>query len=283
MSKLRRRLLILLLVFLCAILAFDFEFYKVYNINPWQLEVNYIRLKDSKIPDSMVNTSIVYISDLEYGEFVHPGHLENVFDKINELNPDILLFGGDLFAQDYTLSAAAIDQVTRWLSSVEAPLGKFAVYGEQDLISSIRKDYVDKIYLESQVEVMSNTSLLLTNQSTDGIKLVGLDLDADYTEAFRTADASTFNLVFTHYPDNLAASAMQNLPVGYALAGNAHGTQITWPFYGGYRIWKGSQNLNRAHLLSLNFDYSLASGLGCININARLNAKPDLYYFLITR
>ena len=170
-TKLQKILIPIFVVLLAIVLGFDTAILRAFKINPYQIDVSYQKLSSKKIPKSMDQMSIVYITDLEAGQFSTPEELDRLFEKIRELDPDIFLFGGDLFWSDAQISEETRRQMVDQLSSIKAPLGKFAVYGEQDLVSEERRRLVDSIYEESQVEVLVNSSVTIANQDRSPIRL----------------------------------------------------------------------------------------------------------------
>jgi hypothetical protein len=69
---------------------------------------------------------IVQISDLHLAGFYnHPGHVKKVVDRVNDLEPDLILFTGDMvhnFSEEMEPFMLILDQL-------QAPLGKYAVLG----------------------------------------------------------------------------------------------------------------------------------------------------------
>ena len=43
------------------------------------------------------STRIVFFSDTHFGKWYSPGNIDRVVEKINEQNPDVVIFGGDFF------------------------------------------------------------------------------------------------------------------------------------------------------------------------------------------
>lgn len=262
--------------------CFDIALYRAFFYNPNTITVRYQQIENPLIPKSMSQVSVVYLTDIEYD----PEHFsdekgEALFAQVRSLNPDILLFGGDLFAWDATLSDEARARMAGWISSVPAPLGKFAVYGEQDVTSEDHRLIVNDVYQQAQVELINNTSVLLVNQSPEGIRLGGLDLNADPGALASSFLPEQFGLLLSHYPDNLLAAQSAGLNANFALAGNSHGTQINWPLFGGYKQFDGSREINRNHKPGLSFPYEISSGIGCIDVQARLNAPVEILYLTL--
>ncbi len=265
-------------------ICFDIALYRAFFYNPSHITTRYEEIVSPSIPEAMDQVSIVFLTDIEYDErYFTDQKADELFSSVRQLNPDVLLIGGDLFAYDADLSDPVREKMVNWLSSIQAPLGKFAVYGEQDLSSENHRLIVEDVYHKSQIELLNNSSVLLANQSTSGIRLGGLNIAADPNALSAAFVPDQFTLLVSHYPDNLLAASQSGLPVGFALAGNSHGTQIDWPLFGGYKEFTGSQTINRNHMSRLNFDYEISNGIGCIDVQARLNSPVEILYLTLNR
>lgn len=282
-NTVQKVLLVVLSVLTVIIIALDVALFRAFTVNPTDIHVTYKTVRGSSLPSSLDPISVVYISDLEYGEFETPERAQALFDKINELKPSLFLFGGDLFAQDAEVDENMKAAMTELLSSVHAPLGKFAVLGEQDCFSDSRKNLVTSVLKAADLEVLEDSSRLITNRSNASFQLYGMSLEPDYSAVADAISDTQFSLLFTHYPDNLVDEELSNSSISLALAGNAHGTQISWPIFGGYRQYPGSTAFNRSKHVNTGFDTYLTSGTGCINLNARLNSPVEIVYLLIAQ
>lgn len=275
--------MILLGVTTALMLLFDYVLFNGIYIAPYRVTSQFVQLKSPKIPQSLNQLSIIYLSDIEYGSNFPTSKGQELFDEIVRLDPDVLLIGGDLFCGSESVTNSMREQMAKWLSSVPAPNGKFAVYGEQDLVDSDHSIAVDDVYYKSEVEVLDNESVLLSNRSRSGIRLGGLSLTADPQAAAASVSSDQYFLLMSHYPDNLLAVQDASITPDLALCGNSHGTQIDWPILGGYRIFEGSQQINRSRQPRLAFPYTITSGVGCIDIDARINAPVQfIHYTLIS-
>lgn len=197
------------------------------------------------------------------------------------MNPQILIFGGDLFEEGVEVTDEMKTQVSDWLAGIPAPLGKFAVLGEQDLTSPERLAQVQDVYRAGQVEIIDNTSRLVCNHTSAGIRLIGISPQEDWNQALAGTSADQFNVLLSHYTDPFGSEAVTNAGIDQALGGNSHGTQICYPIFGGYRSWPGSETINRAETTNVGFPYYISTGTGCIKVNARLNATPEIVYILL--
>ncbi len=246
MDTLQKRLIAVLAVLTCIAVFMAFSMYRAIYVNPGSLNTTALSWKNRDIPADMNDVSLVYFTDLEYGRYETHERAQKVFDRIQNMNPRVLIFGGDLFDADAEVTEEMKNQMIQWLSSIPAPLGKFAVLGEQDLVSPERLDLVRQIFNASQVEVIDNSSRLICNRTTAGIRLVGISPQEDWQAALQCVQSDQYTVLVSHYTDPFASEALESAGIDYALGGNSHGTQITYPILGGYRSWPGSETVNRS-------------------------------------
>ena len=119
----RSRWLILGLVLLVIMLCYPF------------LEAHLLRterktLKADDLPGEIKNLRIVYLSDIHYGFGFSDGDLGRLVAKINNLRPDLILFGGD-YATD-NQSAIAFFNALQKHDTLRSRYGIFGVIGETD-------------------------------------------------------------------------------------------------------------------------------------------------------
>lgn len=133
----RRGLLPVLLIAILGIGGF-FGWMHI-NASLTHLKLADVYLED--LPIQFENTKLVFVSDLNIRNSADARACERTLNKLNELNADILILGGDYSAD--TLVAALnggngkgkseyAEKFIDSLNDFHAPLGKFAVLGEKD-------------------------------------------------------------------------------------------------------------------------------------------------------
>ena len=95
-TNLQKKLIILLSILVGIMVSITFSLYRAIYVNPNNLNVIYQTLQDEAIPTSLNDVSILYFTDLEFGEFQNQERTENLFNTIYDLAPDVVIFGGDL-------------------------------------------------------------------------------------------------------------------------------------------------------------------------------------------
>lgn len=281
MTKIQKYLICILTILVCISSTFCFSIYRSIYVIPNQIDTTYISIKNDKIPESMKNHSIAYFSDFQYGNFQNINRSKTFFKQLKHLSPDIVIFGGDLFDQSYTPNEEDIEFIKNAFKSIEAPLGKFAIFGEQDVFSSERKQLVESIYKHGEIEVLYNNRRSISNQSMDCIQIIGIGPNPSWSQALSSVQEKDFNLLLCHKPDFLLSHDLNHMPIDYALAGHSHGEQISLPFMGGYQEITGAKKINMNEGKKLDFPYHVTSGVGCTQINARFRSKPEIVYLLL--
>lgn len=85
------------LLLLVAMIAYPF-------LEPMMLQVEYTTLTSANLPRDIGTLKIVYLSDIHWGPYFNDGRVEDLVSRVNALNADLILLGGD-YAND---SAGAI-------------------------------------------------------------------------------------------------------------------------------------------------------------------------------
>ena len=159
-----------------------------------------------------------FASDFHAGPTLHRELLDGAMAALRDADADLLLLGGDYVS----FHARYIDDLAARLRDIPAPLGKFGVLGNHDLLGD--DEYIVERLTEAGVTVLINHNARLAAPHDD-IWICGLDdwddghPDAD--RAFRGADGT--RIVLMHQPDGLGVVAER--PFDMAFCGHVHGGQ----------------------------------------------------------
>ncbi len=94
----------------------------------FDFKVKKITLEFEQLPPAYDGLKIVQLSDIHIGSWYGKEPLEQAVKMVNDLEPDIICFTGDLV--NYTTSEAF--QYEDVFKKLDAPLGKFAILGNHD-------------------------------------------------------------------------------------------------------------------------------------------------------
>lgn len=240
-------------------------------------------LSSEKIGTDLDGMKIVYFSDLDYGQFMDAERLQTLTEKITDADPDVIIFGGDLYAPDVTPDDTKNSELSSFLSSLEAPLGKFAVYGDADRSSDVYLNAANSVYSAANVEVLNNSSVNLHNYTSESITLVGLDSGLngtpDTAAAYSAVSRTSYVLTVCHTPDT--ADQVPADLTDYFLAGHSHGGQIYYGLGAFYTpafavtYFRGKNDVNQT------FTLDITNGVGTRGRDMRFNAPAEIVVYTL--
>lgn len=178
------------------------------------------------VPPGRPPLRAAFASDLHAGPATHPRLVADACRALAGARADLVLLGGDFVA----FHARHVDALVPLLAAFEAPLGKFAVLGNHDLIGD--DAYVTARLAEAGVRVLVNESVRLA-APWDDVWVCGLDDPQEGApDGARTlAGADGTRLVLMHSPEGLAA--LEGHAFAAAFCGHVHGGQF----------WLGARSL----------------------------------------
>lgn len=129
-------------------------------IGKYKHKVRTVTLKLKNLPSELKGIKIVQLSDFHAGSFLNPDRLRETFEKVNSLNPDVVVFTGDMVNN----TADEFLPFKNHFSSLKAKYGKFAVLGNHD--------YGHYYQWESKAEEENNLNSLIENIEDTGFKML---------------------------------------------------------------------------------------------------------------
>ncbi|MBT2654167.1 metallophosphoesterase [Bacillus sp. ISL-18] len=253
------------------------------RIEPSLLEINELDMNHPLIPKSFEGIKIIQFSDTHLGFQYDLAQFKKLVNKINDLNPDIILFTGDLMDEPNKYSK--LKDLVPLLERLHAPLGKYCIYGNHD-----HGGYGSEIYrniMEStNFKVLLNQSIAIKVKDGSSFYLIGID-DAmlgnpDLPLALKNVQTNHFNLLLSHAPD--LAEAVSRYPIHWQLSGHSHGGQVKLPMLGALIIPPFAQMYPEG-LYTVEGKYPLTlyvnRGIGTTRLPFRFMAKPELTIFTL--
>jgi len=196
-------------------------------------------------PHRLTLTCQVLVSDKLKGDrpirLLHLGdlHLERISKRerelnrlVNELQPDLILFSGDVLNLSFTEDPVAIQQAQQIMQEWKAPYGVFLVSGSEavdlahifsGLVGPLQAEWLDNRVVK--VEMPENT-----------LEIIGLTcthrphLDAPVLDELLAQTQDGFKLLLYHSPDLAPIAAKKGIDL--QLSGHTHGGQICLPLIG---------------------------------------------------
>ena len=280
-KKLIKILSILILVLLVFAGIF---FYSIY-VSVDRVNISYQTITSKKIPKELDDIKIAFISDIKYNSYMNKERLTKMITSLNDAGADVVIFGGDMFDQPNVKQPDSNiqNEISEIFKGIKAPLGKFAVLGDQDLVDENTKNLVQTILYNSDFEIITNNSIRLRNESNDSITLIGLDSliggTPDYTSAFSNISQNEFTILVTHCPDIFEKSEINTNYINIAMAGHSLGGQIYLPLFGPLHTMEGARVYNHGTYNINSMKLYVSNGLGTVDTDMRLFAPPQILVF----
>ncbi|WP_217597702.1 metallophosphoesterase [Cohnella sp. GbtcB17] len=260
-------------------------------VEPFRLAVTRREIESAWLPAGFDGIKIVQFSDTHIGPDFSVKRLERLISVIAAEKPDIVAFTGDLF--DARKRNPERDQdLSPLLSRIEAPLGKFAVYGNHDFGYERNKRSTNPSLAKAGFELLLNDSKKIRLPSGEHLSVAGLD---DYVlgrpdpaRAFAKLRPDGFNLLLAHEPD--AAAFLVRYPIDLQLSGHSHGGQVKLPFVGALvRTKLGKRYLSGLHVVADRrrprkpYLLYVNRGIGTTRLRVRFGSVPELCVITLRR
>lgn len=171
------------------------------------IKVNRVTFNSDKIDKDI---DIVFVSDFHAGRYMKRNELIRIIEKINELDGDYLLIGGDI--------------------GDKKPLKYYKDNDLKDIFNSLKiknRYFVGGNHDDYSLSLYDNFNVLKDDivQLSDNIRLLGLNWERGEILDYKL-DRKNYNILLSHYPDRVCEYSKIDL----ALGAHSHGHQVNLPF-----------------------------------------------------
>ena len=251
------------------------------------LNVKEYKVVNDKISDEYHGLKIVHLSDIHFGSTITENDLDHLVNKVNELNPDIVVITGDIIDERISYDKNILID---YLKKIQSKLGKFAISGNHDL----PLDDFNSIVEESGFTNLDNTYELIYANSNKPIIISGISSNYSDSSNIDTKTAKfdnyianltddikpIYSILLIHEPDFIDSLNVDNYDL--ILAGHSHGGQVKLPLikklytpYGAKKYYDEYYKVNQT-------DLYISSGLGTSKLKFRLFNRPSINFYRIT-
>jgi len=191
--------------------------------------VNEFTIESSRVPSNLDGLRIAHFTDVHYGMTVFLPELRNIVEKINALEPDIIVFTGDLIDIDYEIDDPDLNEVIKILNELSSNAAIYAVKGNHDQGPAYKR-----VIAETDFKLLVNEHDILTFND-ERLVIVGLDSyfigHQDITRAFRNIpEQDYYTIALAHEPDVI--DDFSEYDIDLFLSGHSHCGQVRLPFVG---------------------------------------------------
>lgn len=195
------------------------------------------------LPESFNGYTIAQISDLHLGSFINDHKLKRTTEKINKLQPDIIIFTGDLVNSSM---GEIKPEYIKQLKNMHAPI-KLAILGNHDYHDFHKfihywgnKPLEPKIALSDSITMILEQcgftvlrdSIYYVQKNIDSIAFVGLNnygkppftVFGNIQDVLNIAPKNLFSIILVHDPFYWSEGLFDEFPL--TLSGHTHGGQF---------------------------------------------------------
>lgn len=232
---------------------------------------------------------VAQISDIHLDEFTEPFFLHSVIDRVNQIEPDLVLLTGDFVSFEITSKHFAIGsawQCANILTNLKCKQ-VYSVLGNHDV--SVDAKAVTKALTANGIPVLTNACVPI-ERGAGRLWLAGVDDpvagDPDPEKAIPASIRDEANepiILMCHAPD-YADDLLQH-PAGKSvdlmLSGHTHGGQVRLPLIGAMQL----PDMGRKYVEGLfqlgNMQLYVNRGIGTVGVPFRLDCPPEISLFTL--
>ncbi len=281
------------------LVPFSSLFYGIIR-NPYRYKVHEIDIEIPDLPAELEGLKIVQISDIHSGTFVFKDPINRAIELINEMEPDIFVFTGDLV----NTFASEADEYVDLFDKINARYGKYSILGNHD--------YGDYHNWPSREEKQANFKHLLEiHQKLDWdllinehrtIEINGQEVSiigsenfsasarfvkhGDLIKATENISSESFKILLTHDPSHWRYEVTEKYKeISLTLSGHTHGFQygieipgfVNWsPSKYIYKEWAGLYEEGNQKLY-------VNRGFGVLGYPGRVGILPEITKLTLKR
>lgn len=183
------------------------------------------------------NFKIAFISDIQVDRFNNERRVKSYINKVNEINPDIVLAGGDFVSGD----SEYIPIVAKLVGLLKSNYGVYSCIGDHDFYA-FEKQYwkslarVKEELSKYNVHMIDNGNLIF-NINNAKVKITFLsntyvkDFDKSIFDSLASSHKDAdFKILVTHQPSKEIIEKSKKYNYNLYLAGHTHGGQVNFLF-----------------------------------------------------
>lgn len=199
------------------------------KFNTDRFDIQKFKLSLPNLGGAWEGKKILQLSDLHFYQFTTPAFCESLRKTIQTLQPDLIVFTGDLIHY----GRKHLEKAQAFMNQLSAPLGKYACMGNHDYTDDTEGQAVKQALTGAGFNVLTNESTLLSQQGQPLCLSAPDDLmlgKPDIRQTVSQVPSNTPHICLSHNPD-LADELSQSLhPPDLILSGHTHAGQFRSKF-----------------------------------------------------
>ncbi len=244
-----------------------------------------VRLED--LPDDFDGTTILYASDIDICGIFGVDRAISAFESLKALNPDLLILGGDYVSptlwerlNNQTADLQDAQPFFESLADFPAPLGKFAISGDNDGAS----ENLNALLSACGIRLIDNQCAVI-QKDAGAIGVVGVGADSASLKNIVSGLSNAQCVVaVAHSPSQFVDIRVNEASDGGAwadlmLAGHTHGGQVV--LFGQTMLSLNAQE--RQYLSGWTENALVTTGFGCESVNFRFGTTAEVWLITLEK
>jgi len=281
-----------------AALTMGATFYGIYR-GKYDFRVCEESIVFPNLPNAFNGLRIVQISDAHLGSFLDNSfvEVEAALKQINDLNPDVIFFTGDLVNN----LAEEAEPWVNYFQQLHAPLGKFSILGNHDYAEYVYDPndpenaqilaenmlQLESVHDRMGFRLLKNETVELEKQG-EKISLIGIEnwgkgrfsKHGKLDVAMSNMPQNSFSVLLSHDPSHWEAQVLGQQNIDLTFSGHTHGAQFgieapmlhikasPSPWFG-YKRWGGLYQEGSQYLY-------VNRGFGYLGFPGRVGMPPEI-------
>jgi uncharacterized protein len=260
--------------------------------NAYRYTIKRIKVPVKNLSQDLIGLKIIQISDIHSGSFDINSPIENGIKMINDENPDLVFFTGDLVNNE----ASEILPFIEKFKKINSKYGVFSItgnhdygdYKEWDSIETKSQNFMDLVDSHRKMGwnlLLNRHEILNIGDSSLGIIGVenfsgskGFSRYGNLQKSILGLPSTNYNILLSHDPSHWDYEVKNYKEIGLTLSGHTHGFQfgieipgwIKWsPAKWIYKQWAGLYSENHQHLY-------VNRGFGFLGYPGRVGILPEI-------
>ncbi len=250
------------------------------------LETTHQRIKLRRLPKAFAGFRIVQLSDLHISPFMSAEEIRRYVAIANQLKAELAVLTGDYVTWDPAQEGAVVQA----LSGLKAPFGVFGCLGNHEIYTETQAS-ITRLFAAQGIHILRQAHLPI-QMGEEALNLIGVDFQGRYGPPLpprmylrgvdRLMMPDTANILLSHNPNSFDRAA--ELGIDLSLGGHTHGGQVTLEFI--HPSLSPSRLITpyvRGWFQKRDAQLYVSRGIGTIAFPIRLNARPEITLFELTR
>ena len=231
----------------------------------------------NKNAGELKSLNVVMASDLHLGNLLGKSYLSKIKDRINQLQPDIILFAGDIIDEDIT--PVINNNIGEELLQLKSKYGVYAITGNHEYIGGVEKackyltDHGINVIRDSVVKIQD--SFYIIGREDRSIRQFGGKQRKDLQTLLKGVDKSLPLIMMDHQPFGLK-EAVEN-DIDFQISGHTHYGQL-WPLN---FIVEKIYDLAWGYAIDGKTHFYVSCGVGGWGTPVRTGSRPEIINFKI--